>query len=54
MRRKQFFLCLHCSFSLLFYYYSWVKRDSYLPVGSQNLKATTKVQLSISMHVVVT
>ena len=24
-------------------YHRWVKRDSYLPVGSQNLKATTKV-----------
>ena len=24
---------------------SWVKRDSYLPVGSQNLKATTKAKL---------
>lgn len=23
----------------------WVKRDSYLPVGSQNLKATTKAKL---------
>ncbi|XP_033110052.1 DNA polymerase epsilon catalytic subunit A-like isoform X2 [Anneissia japonica] len=25
--------------------YRWVKRDSYLPVGSQNLKATTKAKL---------
>ena len=24
---------------------SWVKRDSYLPMGSQNLKATTKAKL---------
>lgn len=24
--------------------FRWVKRDSYLPVGSQNLKATTKVR----------
>lgn len=26
--------------------FRWVKRDSYLPVGSQNLKATTKVRNS--------
>ena len=26
--------------------FRWVKRDSYLPVGSQNLKATTKVRKS--------
>ena len=25
--------------------FRWVKRDSYLPVGSQNLKATTKAKL---------
>ncbi len=25
--------------------YSWVKRDSYLPVGSQNLKAVAKAKL---------
>ena len=25
--------------------YRWVKRDSYLPVGSQNLKATTRAKL---------
>ena len=25
--------------------FSWVKRDSYLPMGSQNLKATTKAKL---------
>ena len=28
---------------LLYCFPRWVKRDSYLPVGSQNLKATTKV-----------
>ena len=27
--------------------FCWVKRDSYLPVGSQNLKATTRVRTSI-------
>ena len=27
------------------YSFRWVKRDSYLPVGSQNLKATTKAKL---------
>lgn len=27
--------------------FRWVKRDSYLPVGSQNLKATTKVSILI-------
>ena len=26
-------------------YYRWVKRDSYLPVGSQNLKAVAKAKL---------
>lgn len=26
-------------------YFSWVKRDSYLPVGSQNLKAVAKAKL---------
>lgn len=26
-------------------FYSWVKRDSYLPVGSQNLKAVAKAKL---------
>lgn len=25
--------------------FRWVKRDSYLPVGSQNLKACTKAKL---------
>lgn len=30
---------------LLFSLSRWVKRDSYLPVGSQNLKATTKAKL---------
>jgi hypothetical protein len=25
--------------------YCWVKRDSYLPVGSQNLKAAAKAKL---------
>ena len=30
---------------LKMFYYRWVKRDSYLPVGSQNLKATTKAKL---------
>jgi len=25
--------------------YRWVKRDSYLPVGSQNLKAVAKAKL---------
>ena len=24
--------------------FCWVRRDSYLPVGSQNLKATTRVR----------
>jgi len=28
--------------------FRWVKRDSYLPVGSQNLKAATKVILKVS------
>ena len=27
--------------------FRWVKRDSYLPVGSQNLKATTRVCTSL-------
>ena len=27
----------------MFLYYRWVKRDSYLPVGSQGLKAVAKV-----------
>lgn len=26
-------------------FFRWVKRDSYLPVGSQNLKACTKAKL---------
>lgn len=30
---------------VLFFLSRWVKRDSYLPVGSQNLKATTKAKL---------
>lgn len=29
----------------LILYFSWVKRDSYLPVGSQNLKAVAKAKL---------
>ena len=29
----------------IFFSPRWVKRDSYLPVGSQNLKATTKAKL---------
>ena len=33
---------------------SWVKRDSYLPVGSQNLKATTKARRSCDNHVTIT
>ena len=38
----------HCQYLLFNSFLSycfprWVKRDSYLPVGSQNLKATTKV-----------
>lgn len=28
-----------------FYFHSWVKRDSYLPVGSQGLKAVAKAKL---------
>ena len=32
----------------------WVKRDSYLPVGSQNLKATTKVYPNIIMRIMFT
>lgn len=34
-------------FTILYFhfYYSWVKRDSYLPVGSQNLKAVAKAKL---------
>lgn len=28
------------------YNFSWVKRDSYLPVGSQGLKAVAKAKLS--------
>lgn len=35
-------------FILLFMFYSifsWVKRDSYLPVGSQGLKAVAKAKL---------
>lgn len=31
--------------NMYMYTYRWVKRDSYLPVGSQNLKATTKAKL---------
>ena len=31
--------------------FRWVKRDSYLPVGSQNLKATTKVCACIRTYV---
>ena len=31
--------------SLLFYLIRWVKRDSYLPVGSHNLKAVAKAKL---------
>lgn len=27
----------------MFTFHRWVQRDSYLPVGSQNLKAVTKV-----------
>lgn len=27
------------------FFFSWVKRDSYLPVGSQNLKAAAKAKL---------
>ena len=40
------FLC-HCFFILKYvvHFYSWVKRDSYLPVGSQNLKAVAKAKL---------
>ena len=34
--------CRHC---IHMDAYRWVKRDSYLPVGSQNLKATTKAKL---------
>jgi len=33
--------------------FRWVKRDSYLPVGSQNLKATTKVRKSIKTYIIV-
>ena len=38
----------HCQYLLFnsflsYCFLRWVKRDSYLPVGSQNLKATTKV-----------
>ena len=36
-------LCLFPS--SLFLSRRWVKRDSYLPVGSQNLKAMTKAKL---------
>ena len=32
-----------CNSFLSYCFLRWVKRDSYLPVGSQNLKATTKV-----------
>ena len=35
--------CLLFNSFLLYCFPRWVKRDSYLPVGSQNLKATTKV-----------
>ena len=34
----------HLSMSFVLFIVRWVKRDSYLPVGSQNLKATTKVR----------
>ena len=27
--------------------FRWVQRDSYLPVGSQNLKAVTKVSVKL-------
>lgn len=30
---------------ILLNFFSWVKRDSYLPVGSQNLKAVAKAKL---------
>lgn len=29
----------------MYYFCSWVRRDSYLPVGSQGLKAVTKAKL---------
>lgn len=29
----------------LIHYFRWVKRDSYLPMGSQGLKACTKAKL---------
>lgn len=41
--------CLNCVCNFQSYfcfnYSSWVKRDSYLPVGSQNLKAVAKAKL---------
>lgn len=30
----------------IYFYLRWVKRDSYLPVGSQGLKAVAKVNFS--------
>lgn len=30
---------------MIFYFNSWVKRDSYLPVGSHGLKAVAKAKL---------
>ena len=30
--------------------YCWVKRDSYLPVGSQNLKAAAKAKLRFAEY----
>lgn len=42
-------LFLVCNMGQLFIdffaFYRWVKRDSYLPVGSQNLKAVAKAKL---------
>lgn len=37
------FYLSHVSSIMCYFSLRWVKRDSYLPVGSQNLKATTKV-----------
>ena len=34
-----------CMLNVTLISYSWVKRDSYLPVGSQNLKAVAKAKL---------